>query len=62
MNIACMGGRTVGPAVAWDLVETFLAAMFSVADRHLRRLGKVASLESQRLFSSQESVSTPVKT
>ena len=45
MNIICMGGRTVGPAVAWDLVETFLAAEFSGADRHLRRLGKVASLE-----------------
>ena len=26
MNILCMGGRTVGPAVAWDLVQTFLAA------------------------------------
>ena len=25
MNIICMGGRTVGPVVAWDLVETFLA-------------------------------------
>ena len=25
MNILCMGGRTVGPAVAWDLVQTFLA-------------------------------------
>ena len=24
MNILCMGGRTVGPAVAWDLVQTFL--------------------------------------
>ena len=29
MNILCMGGRTVGPAVAWDLVQTFLAAEFS---------------------------------
>ena len=45
MNILCMGGRTVGPAVAWDLVQTFLAAKFSQAPRHLRRLGKVASLE-----------------
>jgi ribose 5-phosphate isomerase B len=45
MNILCMGGRTVGPAVAWDLVKTFLAAEFSQAERHLRRLGKVASLE-----------------
>ena len=45
MNILCMGGRTVGPAVAWDLVQTFLAAEFSQAERHLRRLGNVSSLE-----------------
>jgi ribose 5-phosphate isomerase B len=48
MNILCMGGRTVGPEVAWDLVETFLAARFSSAERHLRRLGKVAELEGNR--------------
>lgn len=45
MNIICMGGRTVGPAVAWDLVETFLNAKRSGTERHLRRLGKVAKLE-----------------
>jgi ribose 5-phosphate isomerase B len=45
MNILCMGGRTVGAAVALDLVQTFLAAEFSHAQRHLRRLSKVASLE-----------------
>src|SRR5574342_727385 len=45
MNIICMGGRTIGPAVAWDLVQAFLAAKFSHAERHVRRLGKVASLE-----------------
>ena len=48
MNILCMGGRTVGPAVAWDLAQTFLTAEFSQASRHLRRLGKVASLEKQK--------------
>jgi ribose 5-phosphate isomerase B len=47
MNIICMGCRTVGPAVAWDLVQTFLAAEFSQAARHLRRLGKVAALEAE---------------
>ena len=47
MNIICMGGRTVGPEVAWDLVQTFLAAQFSLAPRHLRRLSKVALLESE---------------
>jgi ribose 5-phosphate isomerase B len=46
MNILCMGGRTVGPAVAWDLVQTFLAAEYSQEPRHLRRIGKVAALES----------------
>ena len=45
MNILCMGGRTVGPAVAWDLIQTFLAAEFSQAERHLRRLKKVALIE-----------------
>ncbi len=45
MNILCLGGRTLGPAVAWDLVQAFLTAEFSQAERHLRRLGKVASLE-----------------
>ncbi len=49
MNILCVGGRTVGPEVAWDLVQTFLAAEYSQAERHLRRLGKVASLEAARL-------------
>jgi len=45
MNILWMGGRTVGPSVAWDLVQTFLAAEYSQAERHLRRLAKVAALE-----------------
>jgi ribose 5-phosphate isomerase B len=48
MNILCMGGRTVGPAVAWDLVQTYVAAEFSSDPRHLRRLSKVASLESEK--------------
>jgi len=47
MNIICLGGRTVGPGVAWDLVQTFLAAKFTHAPRHVRRLSKVAQLELQ---------------
>jgi ribose 5-phosphate isomerase B len=45
MNIICLGGRVMGTMVAWDLVETFLLADFSQAERHLRRLSKVAALE-----------------
>ena len=45
MNVLCMGGRTVGAEVAWEFVETYLASEFSHAERHLRRLSKVAALE-----------------
>ena len=47
MNIICLGGRITGPMLAWDLVDAFLAAEFSQAERHLRRLGKVAALETK---------------
>jgi len=45
MNIICLGGRIVGAEAAWDLIQTFLAAQESHAERHLRRLSKVALLE-----------------
>lgn len=48
MNIICIGGRVVAPDVARDLVDTFLAAEFSRAERHLRRLSKVALLDAKR--------------
>jgi len=47
MNVICIGGRTMGSSVAWDVVQAFLAAEFSQAPRHLRRLRKVALLELQ---------------
>ena len=45
MNLICLGARVLGNALAWELVETFLAARFSGAERHRRRLAKVARLE-----------------
>jgi ribose 5-phosphate isomerase B len=48
MNILCMGGRTVGPAVAWDVAQAYLATEFSGAERHVRRLAKIAALETAR--------------
>jgi ribose 5-phosphate isomerase B len=47
MNVICLGGHVVGNVVAWELVRTFLQARFSGAERHRRRLAKVASLESK---------------
>ena len=45
MNILCLGARVVGPALAEELVVTFLKARFSEAERHARRLAKVISFE-----------------
>jgi ribose 5-phosphate isomerase B len=50
MNIICMGGRTLGPYAAWDILEQFLAAEFSQAPRHLRRLGKISALEAAAII------------
>jgi ribose 5-phosphate isomerase B len=48
MNILCLGGKVIGPSLAIELVNAFLAARFSGLPRHLRRLAKVAALESAR--------------
>ena len=45
MNILCLGARVVGPALAEELVVTFLRARFSEAERHARRLAKVIGFE-----------------
>jgi ribose 5-phosphate isomerase B len=47
MNVICLGGHVVGDALAWELVRMFLLARFSGAERHRRRLAKVAQLESR---------------
>jgi ribose 5-phosphate isomerase B len=45
MNIFCLGGKVIGSALAWELIETFLKARFSGAVRHQRRVDKVRALE-----------------
>ena len=52
MNMICLGGRVLGPALAWELVETFLAACFSGAARHRRRLAKSETLENRGILTS----------
>lgn len=47
MNVICMGGRVIGPLLAEELIRTFLAAQYSGAERHARRLAKVAKLEQE---------------
>ncbi len=45
MNLLCLGARVIGVELAAELVRDFLAARFSGAERHRRRLGKIAAME-----------------
>jgi ribose 5-phosphate isomerase B len=45
MNVFCLGGKVIGAALAWELIETFLASQFNGAPRHRRRAAKVQALE-----------------
>ena len=44
LNLICFGGLVIGHALAWELTQTFLAAKFTGAERHRRRLAKMAAL------------------
>lgn len=45
MNVLCLGSRVVGDELAMELMRTFLGARFSGAERHRRRLRKIAAME-----------------
>ena len=45
MNVLCFGARVIGEELAAELLRDFLAATFSGAERHRRRVGKIAALE-----------------
>jgi RpiB/LacA/LacB family sugar-phosphate isomerase len=47
MNVLVLGGRVIGPEVAYELVRAFLAAEFSGEARHQRRLEKVLAIEAR---------------
>jgi ribose 5-phosphate isomerase B len=46
MNVLCLGSEVVGASLAGELVQAFLGAQFSAGERYVRRLEKVAQLES----------------
>lgn len=48
-NIMCLGAKIIGEWLALDLIETFLDARFDGAEHYLRRIAKMADIESSRL-------------
>jgi ribose 5-phosphate isomerase B len=53
MNVLSLGARVIGEELAADLVREFLAATFSGAERHRRRVEKIAALERAALSDRQ---------
>ena len=45
VNVFCLGARVVGPELAVELVRYYVNARFSGAERHRRRLAKIAAFE-----------------
>ena len=48
MNVIALGARVIGPELAVELIRGFLRARFSGAERHRRRVEKIAALERSR--------------
>ena len=44
-NVLCLGGRTLGSELAKKIVDTYLAAEFSGAEHHTRRIEMIKKLE-----------------
>lgn len=49
MNVLCIGQRVIGIELAREIVTAFLAAGFSHAERHERRLSKVKDIEDRNM-------------
>ena len=47
VNVLCLGARVVGPALAAEVISSFLHAQFSGEERHVRRLGKIVAIEKE---------------
>ena len=45
MNVLTLGSEIIGPAVAGELVEVFVAARFDGGERYVARLEKMARME-----------------
>jgi len=47
MNVLAMGARVIGIETAVSCAESFIAARFSGAPRHVRRVGKIRAIEQE---------------
>jgi len=50
MNILCIGARVIGPESAFEVVRSFLGAIYSPSPRHALRLAKIVDIERRVLL------------
>ena len=61
MNVLALGARVIGIETAVTCAEAFLAARFSGAPRHIRRVGKIRAIEAlaARMVTTGQSPKAP---
>lgn len=53
-NVLAFGERVIGPGLAKDIVDIFLTTPFSGAERHARRVEKIAAIEKKYMTQERE--------
>jgi ribose 5-phosphate isomerase B len=49
VNVLCIGQRVIGIELAREIILSFLAAQFTHAERHMRRLRKINDIEARNM-------------
>jgi ribose 5-phosphate isomerase B len=61
VNVLCLGARVIGPELAVDVVRDYVGAHFSGAERHRRRLAKIAVFEAEFGAPAERTATTPLR-
>ena len=49
MNVLCIGARVIGPELAFEIMRSFLTAVYAPQPRHAQRVAKILEIERKAL-------------
>ena len=49
MNVLCIGARVIGPELAFEIMRSFLSAVYAPQPRHAQRVAKILEIERKAL-------------
>lgn len=49
MNVLCIGARVIGPSLAFEIMRSFLTAVYAPQPRHAQRVAKILEIERKAL-------------